>query len=78
MRTGGFARNDLVSVVFIQESVISMRKRRSFSRGRHKMQTDAFVGQIVAAVDAGGFIENTIIIVSSDNGCPKTADIPAL
>ncbi|WPJ96256.1 arylsulfatase [Coraliomargarita algicola] len=46
--------------------------------GDFQMQTDAFVGQIVAAVDAGGFSQNTIIIVSSDNGCSKAAGIPAL
>lgn len=46
--------------------------------GDFQMQTDAFVGQIVAAVDAGGFSANTIIIVSSDNGCSKAAGISAL
>ena len=33
------------------------------------MQTDAVVGQITKAVDDAGFGANTIIIVTSDNGC---------
>ena len=42
------------------------------------MHTDAVVGQIVDAVDAAGLAENTIIIVTSDNGCSKVADIEDL
>jgi len=42
------------------------------------MHTDAVVGQIMAAVDASDFSDNTIIIVTSDNGCSKIADIKAL
>lgn len=38
-----------------------------------QMQTDAVIGQIVDAVDEAGFGENTLIIVSSDNGCSKAA-----
>ncbi len=41
--------------------------------GGFVMQTDAVVGQIAAAVDAAGFAENTMIIVTSDNGCSKAA-----
>lgn len=37
--------------------------------GDFVMQTDAIVGQIVSAVDASDFAENTIVIVTSDNGC---------
>jgi len=37
--------------------------------GDFMMQTDDFVGTIVKALDAGGFTENTLLIVSSDNGC---------
>ncbi|MCM2369580.1 sulfatase family protein [Aporhodopirellula aestuarii] len=45
--------------------------------GDFVMHTDAVIGQIVAAVDASGFAENTLIIVTSDNGCsakPSKAD----
>jgi arylsulfatase A-like enzyme len=37
--------------------------------GDFVMQTDAVIGQIVAAVDAAGLAENTMIVVTSDNGC---------
>lgn len=42
--------------------------------GDFVMNTDAVVGQIVDAVDAAGLADNTIIIVTSDNGCSKVAD----
>lgn len=48
------------------------------SYGDFVMQTDAIVAQITNAVDAAGLAENTIIIVTSDNGCSKVADIDAL
>jgi len=41
--------------------------------GDFVMMTDAIVGQIVDAVDAKGIKENTIIIVTSDNGCSRVA-----
>lgn len=46
--------------------------------GDFQMQTDAIVGQIIDAVDAAGLTENTLIIVSSDNGCSKAANIKGL
>lgn len=46
--------------------------------GDFMMETDAFVGTIMKALDVAGFTENTMIIVSSDNGCSKAADIPAM
>ncbi|MEP4079459.1 sulfatase family protein [Haloferula sp.] len=46
--------------------------------GDFVMHTDAIVGQITDAVDTAGLSENTMIIVTSDNGCSKVADIPAL
>jgi len=46
--------------------------------GDFVMHTDAIVDQITKAVDAAGLAENTMIIVTSDNGCSKVADIPAL
>ncbi|MGD9419109.1 MAG: sulfatase family protein [Verrucomicrobiota bacterium JB025] len=36
--------------------------------GDFMMQTDAFVGTIVKALDDAGFTDNTLLIVSSDNG----------
>jgi len=47
--------------------------------GDFMMQTDDFVGQIVKALDDSGFSDNTLLIVSSDNGCSaRQADAPAL
>ena len=43
-----------------------------------QMQTDWVIGSIVDAIDAAGFRENTLVIVSSDNGCSKAANISAL
>ena len=37
--------------------------------GDFMMQTDDFVGTIVKALEDGGHTENTLLIVSSDNGC---------
>lgn len=42
------------------------------------MQTDAFVGTISKALNANGFSENTLFIVSSDNGCSNQADFDSL
>lgn len=44
------------------------------------MQTDAVVGQIMEALEAANLAENTLVIVSSDNGCSpqaKFADLHA-
>lgn len=43
--------------------------------GDFVMQTDAVIGEIVAAVDAAGFRDNTLVVVTSDNGCSKWANI---
>lgn len=43
--------------------------------GDFVMQTDAAVGAILEAVEAAGFGDNTIFIVTSDNGCSKWANI---
>jgi len=48
------------------------------SYGDFVMQTDAVIGEIVTAVDAAGFGENTVVIVTSDNGCSKAAGITKL
>lgn len=46
--------------------------------GDFVMQTDWVVGQILKAVDEAGFGENTLVIVTSDNGCSKAANIKNL
>ena len=43
--------------------------------GDFVMQTDAIVGEIVAAIDKAGFADNTLVIMTSDNGCSKAAGI---
>ena len=42
------------------------------------MQTDDFVGQIVAALEKKGISENTMVIVTSDNGCSRRANFEEL
>ncbi|TWU44208.1 Arylsulfatase [Novipirellula aureliae] len=43
------------------------------------MQTDHVIGRIADAVDAAGFGENTLFVVTSDNGCSANpSDAPAL
>lgn len=46
--------------------------------GDFVMQTDAIIGDIVAAIDRAGFGDNTMVIVTSDNGCSKAAKIDDL
>lgn len=48
------------------------------SYGDFVMQTDAFVGTIVKTLTAKGIAENTILIVTSDNGCSKSANFKNL
>lgn len=42
------------------------------------MQTDAVVGSVVGALEAKGISENTILLVTSDNGCSKQAKFDQL
>jgi arylsulfatase A-like enzyme len=42
------------------------------------MQTDAVVGQILAALDTHGLAENTLVIFTADNGCSPAAGTPEL
>jgi arylsulfatase A-like enzyme len=42
------------------------------------MQVDDAVGQVLAALDRNGLAENTIVIVTSDNGCSPRADFGEL
>jgi arylsulfatase A-like enzyme len=46
--------------------------------GDFAMQTGDVIGQIFAVMDAAGFGENSLIIVTSANGCSRSAKIPAL
>ena len=46
--------------------------------GDFMMQTDDLVGQVVAALEAKGLTENTLLIVTSDNGCSKAANFKNL
>jgi arylsulfatase A len=42
------------------------------------MQTDACVGQILAALEKNGVADNTLVIFTSDNGCSPAAKIDEL
>lgn len=42
------------------------------------MQTDACVGEVLAALDQQGVADNTLVIFTSDNGCSPAADIGGL
>jgi arylsulfatase A-like enzyme len=42
------------------------------------MQTDDAIGKVLAELDRRGLTENTLVIVTSDNGCAPAAGIPAL
>ncbi|MDF7823580.1 arylsulfatase [Pontiellaceae bacterium B12227] len=48
------------------------------SYGDFVMQTDDFVGQVVKALEDRGISDNTILIVTSDNGCSKAANFKNL
>ena len=42
------------------------------------METDACVGQVLAALEAERLSGNTLVMMTSDNGCSPQADFPAL
>jgi arylsulfatase A-like enzyme len=46
--------------------------------GDFVMQTDAAVGEVVAALEKNGLAENTLVIFTSDNGCSPAAGIDEL
>ena len=46
--------------------------------GDYVMQTDASVGRVLKAVDDAGLRDNTLVIVTSDNGCAPAIGIPKL
>lgn len=43
--------------------------------GDFVMQTDASIGQVLEALDKNGLADNTLVVVTSDNGCAIFADI---
>jgi arylsulfatase A len=45
--------------------------------GDFVMETDWVIGQIVKAVDEAGLAENTLIVVTADNGCSPAAKRPS-
>lgn len=42
------------------------------------METDDAIGQVIEALEAGGVANNTVVVVTSDNGCSPSADYPTL
>ncbi len=46
--------------------------------GDFVMETDAGFGEILDALQRNGFAENTLVVLTSDNGCSKAAGIPEL
>ncbi len=46
--------------------------------GDFVMQTDWAVGEVLAAIDKAGVSGNTLVVMTSDNGCSKAAGIPKL
>ncbi len=42
------------------------------------MQTDDTIGQVMKAIDESGLGQDTLIVVTSDNGCSPSADYPTL
>ena len=46
--------------------------------GDFVMQTDATIGAVLDALDKAGLSDNTLVVMTSDNGCSPSADFPAL
>jgi arylsulfatase A len=42
------------------------------------MQTDDAIGQVISALEKAGIADNTLVIVTSDNGCSPQANFPQL
>ena len=42
------------------------------------METDWAVGEVLAALDKAGVVENTLVIFTSDNGCSPAAKVDKL
>jgi arylsulfatase A len=48
------------------------------SYGDFVMETDAMIGRVLAALEDSGVADDTLVILTSDNGCAPPADIPGL
>jgi arylsulfatase A-like enzyme len=46
--------------------------------GDFVMQTDWGIGEVLKALDQQGLAQNTLVVITSDNGCSPQADFPAL
>lgn len=46
--------------------------------GDFVMETDAIVGRVLKALDDQGLAQNTVVILTSDNGCSLSANYPEL
>lgn len=46
--------------------------------GDFVMQTDASIGEVIAALDLSGAASNTLVIITSDNGCAPAAGVAEL
>ena len=46
--------------------------------GDFVMETDAAIGKVAKAVEKAGLVDNTLFVITSDNGCSPMADLPAL
>jgi len=46
--------------------------------GDYVMETDAMIGKVLDAIDRQGLAENTLVIMTSDNGCSPSANYPEL
>ncbi len=46
--------------------------------GDFVMETDAMIGRVLAALEQSGAADNTLVILTSDNGCAPPADVPGL
>ncbi len=42
------------------------------------METDDAIGQVMKALDDSGLADNTVVVLTSDNGCSPSADFPTL
>jgi arylsulfatase A-like enzyme len=42
------------------------------------MQTDDAIGQVIKALETNGIADNTVVVVTSDNGCSPSADFKQL
>jgi arylsulfatase A len=46
--------------------------------GDFVMQTDAVIGRVAQALDAAGIAENTLVLMTSDNGCASYIGVPQI